>query len=242
MTTRLPNRVQRLRDRWYPDERQRDPVSYMRLALDEFTAPEFEVIDIGAGAGEVNIYDLRGKVRRVVGVDLNRRVLTNPLLDEAKIGDIAAIPCPDQSFDLAFSIYVLEHVEDPGAVARELNRILRPGGVFLALTPSRWHYVSIIGGVTPTLFHEWFNERVRGREREDTFPTTYRMNSRKALRNTFECAGFDTVRIEAFEVCPHYLQFNTVSFVAGAIWERCVNRLEFLAPLRVNLLGVFRKR
>ncbi len=44
-------------------------------------------------------------------------------------GDINQIPYPDQSFDAAFAYTVLEHVRDPLAILREMQRVLKPGGV-----------------------------------------------------------------------------------------------------------------
>ncbi|GEM_PF-5772463 len=37
-------------------------------------------------------------------------------------------PTPDRSFDLVVSFAVLEHVQDQACVAREVFRVLRPGG------------------------------------------------------------------------------------------------------------------
>lgn len=227
-------------ERWYPDELQRSPLARFRGVLDEIVRPEDDVIDLGAGAGEINAYDLRGRVHRIVGVDLNKRVHDNPLLDEGIVADLGAVPIPSASFDLAISIYVLEHVQDPAAVATETSRLLRPGGLFVALTPSRYHYVPLVAAATPTRFHRWVNEH-RGRSAEDTFPTAYRLNSRGKLRRVFGAAGFETVALETFEVAPHYLKFSFPSFAAGAAYERLVNRFQVLSPLRVNILGIFRK-
>ena len=48
------------------------------------------------------------------------------------------------SFDAIFSSHVLEHVPDPLAVLKESFNILKPSGVFVAVTPnknSRLHYL-----------------------------------------------------------------------------------------------------
>jgi len=49
--------------------------------------------------------------------------------------DICAIDLPDASFDCVICLEVLEHVADPFSAARELLRILRPGGALFLTVP-----------------------------------------------------------------------------------------------------------
>src|SRR6185437_2994707 len=148
-------------------------------------------------------------------------------------------PFADASFDVVFCVYVLEHVEQPAEFVSEVARILRSGGVFIALTPNRFHYVPLVASLTPTSFHKWLNGR-RCREAADTFPTFYRMNTRRALLRQFG-EKFACEAIELFEVAPNYLKFSIPSFIAGAAYERFVNSNAVFAPFRVNILCTFRK-
>ncbi len=43
---------------------------------------------------------------------------------------------PDSSVDLITALDVLEHIEDDRAALREIQRVLRPGGVLLATVPA----------------------------------------------------------------------------------------------------------
>ena len=60
------------------------------------------------------------------------------------IGQDGRLPYDDASIDIACSLEVVEHVEDQFAFARELFRVLRPGGTAIISTPnvlninSRW--------------------------------------------------------------------------------------------------------
>ena len=207
--------------------------------LDQFLVPDAVVLDLGAGVGR-NDYNLKRRVKRIVGVDLSPRVLDNPLLDEGIVGDLTALPLDDASVDLAFSIYVLEHIEEPEQFLSEVARVLRPGGLFLAVTPNRHHYVALASSVTGTATHKWLNAR-RGRPEVDTFPTSYKMNTRKVLLALLAHAGLDVEVMSTIEVQPNYLTFSTPTFLAGAVWERLVNATDLLAGLRVNIMFVARK-
>jgi 2-polyprenyl-3-methyl-5-hydroxy-6-metoxy-1,4-benzoquinol methylase len=46
------------------------------------------------------------------------------------------VPFAGESFDLIVCLWVLEHLERPQAVLREVLRVLRPGGHFIFLTPN----------------------------------------------------------------------------------------------------------
>ncbi len=49
--------------------------------------------------------------------------------------------CPTESFDVIFSIHVIEHVVSPAAYLSEVVRLLKPGGVVLLTCPNRlWPY------------------------------------------------------------------------------------------------------
>ncbi|MCB0096420.1 MAG: class I SAM-dependent methyltransferase [Caldilineaceae bacterium] len=49
------------------------------------------------------------------------------------------LPYPDNYFDLMLSHEVLEHVQDDGAAAAEIARVLKPGGRAIIFAPNRFH-------------------------------------------------------------------------------------------------------
>jgi SAM-dependent methyltransferase len=175
--------------------------------LERIVKPTDDVLDLGAGAGELKTHALKGRVHRLVGVEVDPRVGTNRLLDAGIRADIAMLPFRDCSFDVVFSIYVLEHVYRLGELVAEVRRVLRPGGVCLMLTPNLFHYVTLFSQLTPTRFHKWIN-RKRGRPTQDTFPMVYRRNSRRALDAHFNGAWLERVSIDLIEVQPNSLMFS----------------------------------
>jgi SAM-dependent methyltransferase len=164
---------------------------------------DMTVLDFGAGRGiwaeiesgfKLQLTTLRGKCKKVVGVDLDRTVLDNPLVDEAiMLQDAESIPFPDQSFDMIISWAVFEHLTDPSGTAAELGRILRPGGWICAWTPNRWGYVSVGARLVPNRMHARVLRYVHPtsqRRESDVFPTLYRLNTLRELRRHFPTTHF----------------------------------------------------
>lgn len=60
----------------------------------------------------------------------------------ARVDSVLDLGFADESFDLVLSLDVIEHVPDPDALARELARVLKPGGLGLVTTPARWKFLS----------------------------------------------------------------------------------------------------
>jgi len=199
-----------------------------------------DLLDLGAGAGIVPEMRFRGIARRVCGVDPDPRVVENPHLDDGREGVGEKIPYDDDSFDVIVSDNVLEHLDNPVEVFREVRRVLRPGGIFLGKTPNRWHYVAIGASITPHAFHRRFNA-ARGRAEEDTFPTRYRANSRSQLVSIAAATGLELQSVEFFEGRPEYLRRWGALYLLGAAYERIVNATSWLSPFRVVLVTRMRK-
>jgi SAM-dependent methyltransferase len=155
------------------------------------------VLDIGAGRGRTHVDDVnsyraslsnfRGKVAKVIGLDVDPVVLTNDSLDEAHVIVDGAFPLPDASADVAFSDYTFEHVADPAAFASEALRVVKPGGWLCARTPNKYGYISVASRLIPERFHQAVLKRAQPtRKSEDVFPTTYLLNTPSALKRHFD--------------------------------------------------------
>jgi SAM-dependent methyltransferase len=144
-------------------ERDRDILSLAR------PTPEKTVLDLGSALGDV-CFLLAPQVAEAVGVDAspravelaeerrrergfsNVRFLQN---DVAKLAGVA-----DASVDVAGAFDLLEHVDDDTVrrMLGALRRVLKPGGVFVAYTPNREHYVERLKAVN--LFLKQFPEHI----------------------------------------------------------------------------------
>lgn len=190
--------------------------------------PTDQVLDFGAGRGEPLhdddvdyrrwLSNLQGRCALMAGCDLDPVVLENPFLDEAQVIQLGEpLPYPDGRFDLVISRSVFEHVDDPDWLARELLRIVKPGGLIAAVTPNKNGYFALAARLVPNRLHARALRKVQpGRKPEDVFPTRYRINTNAALRQTFSSGADVYVSHVASEPAYHFgrpLIFRTVKWL-----------------------------
>jgi ubiquinone/menaquinone biosynthesis C-methylase UbiE len=235
--------VERLYDRYYPltdGRRYRDSQRpFYEWMLAHLETREAKVLDVGAGPEpDAGVGYLRGKVKRLVGVDLDPAVLGNDGLDEAYVNDGVHLPFPDSDFDAVYSDWTLEHVAQPEILLAEIQRVLKPRSSHWLRTPNRSHYVTAVAAHTPHWFHRLMAQRVRGIPIDSQYPwrTYYRANTPRTLKTLMRLAGFSELEIRLWEPSPHYLVFSSAAFRFGIAYERLVNRFQRLAGFRQYML------
>lgn len=102
------------------------------------------VLDVGTGPGLLLAHLARRRPDLLLhGVDLSPHMIAHArtnLADhevELSVGDVGALPYPDNSFDVVVSSLSMHEWPDPVAAAAELERVLRPRGT-LALYDFRF--------------------------------------------------------------------------------------------------------
>jgi SAM-dependent methyltransferase len=109
--------------------------------LRPFLRPETSFLEVGAGDCALS-FAVAGAVRRVYGADVSAVIAEatrTPANFELLLTDGVSIPLPAESVDLAYSYQLMEHLHADDAVilTREIARVLKPGGAYLCVTPSR---------------------------------------------------------------------------------------------------------
>jgi 2-polyprenyl-3-methyl-5-hydroxy-6-metoxy-1,4-benzoquinol methylase len=104
-------------------------------------------LDVGCGNGSL-AFKASKKFQEVYGVDIcetsikeAKQSVDHLFTGESKFYFHACninekIDFPDGTFDAVASIAVIEHVFDPYFVVREVHRVLKPGGIFVAQVPN----------------------------------------------------------------------------------------------------------
>jgi ubiquinone/menaquinone biosynthesis C-methylase UbiE len=111
------------------------------IASEAGLTADAQVVEIGVGTGRIAL-PLAKHIGRLVGVDLStqmmRRLLqkhqwreytgTNINLVE---GDVMNLPLAGERFDAAVATHIFHLIPDPDAAAKEVARVLKPGGLML---------------------------------------------------------------------------------------------------------------
>lgn len=153
------------------------------------------VLDVGCSTGLTAAYARETWGCTVVGCDLPWAGLKRATGLPRVQADAHALPFQNASFDRAYLLHVIGHVNFPLQVLREVHRVLRPGGVVGLLTPNRW-YVSALRplnrlGIIPY--------------KPD--PTVLRYYHAASLERVALAAGFRSPRCALVGPLPRYLPF-----------------------------------
>ena len=185
-------------------ERDRDILSLAR------PSPHKTVLDLGSALGDV-CFLVAPLVREVIGLDASAHAialaeersrnlgLSNVRFVEGDVADLSGIP--DASVDVAGAFDLLEHVDDETvrAMLRSVRRVLKPGGVFVAYTPNREHYVERLKASNLIL---------------KQFPEHIAVRRPRELRRLLEEAGWQ-VRSLRYSPAP----FPGVRWIERALWR-----------------------
>jgi len=233
----------RVYKRYYPDDSKNGTLFFYQW-LRSYIQPDYVALNFGAGHSvDDKTRSLKGEVRKVIGVDIDREVVNNANVDETIVIKDDILPFPDNTFDLIWSDYVLEHIEKPGIFIKEIYRVLKPGASFFFRTPNKYHYVSLIARLTPDWFHKLIANKARGlsSEAHEPYPTFHRLNSRRDLTTYSRLTGFQKMELKFVEAEPSYLMFHPIPFLLGVFYERTVNSSDRLSGVRSNIFGRFEK-
>jgi SAM-dependent methyltransferase len=204
-----------------------------------YLTPEARVLDTGCGRGGV-IELYAEKVGQAVGLDTDLASLReHRCLKQLVVGSLATMPFPGGLFDVVLCSWVVEHLEEPAAVFREMARVLNKRGHLLLLTPNGWSYLTLISRLIPAPLRRWLVRTVYGRQSKDIFSTFYRANSKGRLDAKLQRVG---LKNEEFYYVgdPSYIAFNDAFFKLGVLLERLTD-CPPLRPLKVHLVASYLK-
>jgi len=228
----------RLAEKYYAGVPTRD--SLLDAAVLPVLAPTHKLLDAGCGDTLLLLRRYGPKSAFGIGVDIVRPSARVSERTTVTLGDLAQLPFRDEVFDLIVSRSVVEHLENPGAVFKELSRTMKRGGRLIFTTPNKYYYSCLVAGVIPFRWKSRYMRWMFGQDGYHHFPVFYRANTRTALRRVASDAGLSMTCIRAIRHYPLYLLFSPFLFRVGILYDRLITWLR-LDSLQSNWLVVMER-
>jgi SAM-dependent methyltransferase len=157
------------------------------------------VLDYGCGMGYAYQRQLVKSVKNYTGADVGTLALADAQkkgLKTLKINvENGTIDAPDNSFDGACCIEVFEHLFNPLQAARELRRVLKPGGMLVATVPNfgyhAWRLLALLRAQVPSEPEDAVGNRYGG--------VHIRFFSKLMLARMLRHASFENIRVGSFD-------------------------------------------
>lgn len=112
-----------------------------------------DVLEVGCGRG-ATLLEFACRGANVVGLDYSAEALSVCRALESQCdlkghatfvnGDAAQLPFPAESFDLVFSVGLIEHFRDPLRLIAEQKRVARKGGFVLVQVPQKYSVYTLV--------------------------------------------------------------------------------------------------
>jgi ubiquinone/menaquinone biosynthesis C-methylase UbiE len=218
--------------------------------LTHYVRSETRWLDLGCGheffptwmtQGKEIGKDLVSKCRQIVGIDCDiPSVKNNLFIRQLVIGDGGHLPFQSESFNLVTANMVMEHIEYPDLVLREIGRVLEPGGIFLFHTPNYLNYMTILAASLPNKFKLQLIGLLEGRKECDIFPTFYRFNTPKGIAAYSSKQGFEVKNMIMTKSSAETIMLGPVVVLELMITKVC--EWPLLKNFRSIIIGVLKKR
>lgn len=185
--------------------------------------------------------ELINRAAGVVGLDYDfPSLLKHRTISKRIQGTIDQLPFKDNFFDAATANMVVEHLDNPRVQFAEVNRTLKPGGIFIFHTPNEHGYFSMIRKAVPKGIVKKMAKALDGRDCEDVFEVHYQANNREKIERLAEETNFTVEKIK-------YVSSDAVTAlvpplaVAELLWIKVLMSKK-LGRFRTNLIVILRKK
>lgn len=98
------------------------------------------ILDLGCGEGS-RLLKVEGETTaKLFGVDISKTAIKEAKVKLKKanlvVGDLENLPYDKDEFDLIYSFFVFEHLDNPEKVIDEVDRVLKNSGYFIVVCPN----------------------------------------------------------------------------------------------------------
>jgi len=181
-----------------------------------------------------------GRAVMLAGIDLDWEGLrANPFVSARILGTLERLPFRAEVFDVATANMVVEHLRNPATMLEEVNRVLRPGGLFVFHTPNRNAAMIRVAALMPQFMKNFLARLLEGRREEEVFPAFYRINTPAAISQMAAASGFRVRQIRSVSSSAVTALLGPLAIVE-LLYLRLLEAKSF-RNYRSNLIAVLQK-
>lgn len=208
------------------DEYRFDKLRYLPRVVDFSGYVDKKLLEIGCGAGIDMVRFARGGAD-VTGVDLSETAIRlagqyfdhEGLKTKLRVMNGEALEFPDNQFDVVYAHGVLQYTASAQAMVNEAFRVLKPGGIFIAMVYNRKGWLNVmsrffkvglehadapvLNKYTITEFRDMLSGFSSVKIRPERFPVKSRLH--KGIKGFF----FNTFFVGGFNLIPRALTRKT---------------------------------
>jgi ubiquinone/menaquinone biosynthesis C-methylase UbiE len=173
--------------------------------------PVPRILEMGCGIQSVLGRNLRNDSRAIIlhGLDVDEYALANKEVDKVFIANAEKLPFEDNSYDVVFSLFMLEHIHDYQSALTEMARIVSPGGMVILIFPNPASPEAVVTRMTPYKVHELFRRSIQKQKdaEKHTFPTTFSFRSCSNVKKQLMAKGDMTAAVYYFAETAYRFRF-----------------------------------
>jgi SAM-dependent methyltransferase len=187
------------------------------------------ILDVGCGDGfHLDLLQKFGKSSwRLEGIDMSDRAVEMGKLRGLEIhqGTVQSMAIPEGTYDLAFMIATIEHVDQPLEVLQAVGKMLKPGGRVVMVTDN-----------TDTLDFKWFQGRHWGGYH---FPRHWNLFSPLTIRRLAQEAQLEVVELKTIVSPVNWVYSIRIRLQDWGAPKWLVNQFSLNTPITLGIFTLF---
>lgn len=189
-----------------------NPDDWYEAVVDSLVTPGVRWLDVGSGrdifpSNRGLAQELSDRCKLLVGADPDPTIHENPFVHEkyeVAIEDFEH----EQKFDLITLRMVAEHIVDPASAVAAMSRLAAPGARVVIYTVNKYSPVPLITRLVPFRARHVIKKFLWGSEEKDTFPTAFRLNTRKVVGRYMSGAGLEEELFLRLDDCRSFAKWK----------------------------------
>jgi len=196
------------------------------------------VLDIGCGHGINPTLDLlRGRLGELDGVDPFPMVAPPPHLKNIWTMRLEDLAVSENTYDMAYSYNVVEHVENVDSFLKKTVELLKPGGFYWSMSPNARHPFTSVTRLAQAIRLKSYYQKNLNRRAND-YPAYYRLSDDRRILRTIRKKALPISRVD-FYYLPN-VQWDHYFPVALRWIPHALDRLLLLRRPKMSFIFMFR--